>query len=447
MSWWDDVVRKTGNATSDYLVDPLRSTVRNPMDAAGNLLVAGSGLLGNLAKKQTRDQFGNLLDDASGATAADKAFDAQQEAGAQAQGSIGDAYTQGMGLLSPYQQNAGQNFNTLQSNVNKGFYTPNYRPFMGQTASGNQAPQFSQYGGPMQSGAQAPEMQRFDGQMSSGNQAPTWQGYGGALSSGNQAPEFHKYNGQMSTFGQNDPQYQNYQGSMFSGLEAPQYQSFNAQQRPELGLGKTNEIGAFGLQGQDYGVPQQFQRQEATAENIQKFANPYLDQIIQKGTNAIQGSAAAKGLLQSSGTINQIGDWASSAAQNNFNDAFGKFQDSQNAGMGDFRDQRNFNANQIGDTFNRFASANNMAQTNFGQDRGFGAGQNSEQNQFNLAGAGFNSGEFNSGRNAGMANNQSMNANETNLAGFRQGALEGDRGAGMSANQFANNFGMQGAQF
>ncbi len=58
---------------------------------------------------------------------------------------------------------------------------------------------------------------------------------------------------------------------------------------------------------------------------INQYMTPYLNDIINRGSSAIQSSAAAKGLLGSSGTLNDIGDWAAQATQNAWRDAAGLY--------------------------------------------------------------------------------------------------------------------------
>ena len=76
--------------------------------------------------------------------------------------------------------------------------------------------------------------------------------------------------------------------------------------------------------------PGAFTTQYGTYENLQPYMNPFLDQIINRGNNAIQSSAAARGLLQSSGTINDIGDWTAQAQGQAFNDARNAFNNDRN---------------------------------------------------------------------------------------------------------------------
>ena len=96
-----------------------------------------------------------------------------------------------------------------------------------------------------------------------------------------------------------------------------------------------------------------FNTQYATLDNLKTYMNPFLDQIIARGNKAIQGSAAAQGLLGSSGTLNNIGDWTAKATEGAYNDARNAF----NSDRGYMTDQYWNNRNS--DT-NAFNTANNF---------------------------------------------------------------------------------------
>lgn len=92
--------------------------------------------------------------------------------------------------------------------------------------------------------------------------------------------------------------------------------------------------------------------QYATLENIQPYMNPYLDQIINRGNNAIQQSAAARGGLQSSGTINDIGDWTSQATANEYNNATNRFNSDRGYMTDNYWKDRTANTSDYWDTYN-----------------------------------------------------------------------------------------------
>lgn len=88
-------------------------------------------------------------------------------------------------------------------------------------------------------------------------------------------------------------------------------------------------------------APEAFNTQYGTLENLQPYMNPYLDQIIERGNNAIQSSAAARGLLGSSATLNNIGDWTAQAQQRAYSDARDAFNYDRTYMTDVFRDNRN----------------------------------------------------------------------------------------------------------
>lgn len=68
-----------------------------------------------------------------------------------------------------------------------------------------------------------------------------------------------------------------------------------------------------------------FNTQYGTLGNIQDYMNPYLDQIIERGNKNILASASARGLLGSTGTENRLGEWATQAQADAYNDAWNRF--------------------------------------------------------------------------------------------------------------------------
>lgn len=83
----------------------------------------------------------------------------------------------------------------------------------------------------------------------------------------------------------------------------------------------------------------------ATYKNIQDYRDPLTDKLIASGSRAIQGSAASRGMLKSSGTIEDIGDWAVGAESNAQQQAMSAFI-ADRTGMYDiFKDQRDFDYN------------------------------------------------------------------------------------------------------
>lgn len=330
--WWDRTKRMAGNAAA-YGLAPV---------------TGGASLLG---KQNVRNVAGDFLSDpvgtvgkawewASGAQDTQKALDAQMQAAGQAGGAITGAYQQGQGLLAPYQQGGGQNFQDYSAMVRNGGFTPQYSSYQGQTQAGQQF---------------TPQYQGYSGQMSSGNPLPQYQQFGGAT----------------------------------------QYQ---AGARPE--------------------------RQMATAQNVNMFMDPGYQFRMNQGLNAIQSSAAAKGLLGSSATLNGIQDYAQGLASQEFGNAYNRFSNAQNQQQGDFEADRAF------------------GQGNFQDARNFGYGMNRDLNTWNAQNADRGQAWFEGDRAAGLQNNQFQNnfglqAGQMGLNAFNQ-----DRAFGYGMNQDLNNWNM-----
>lgn len=106
--------------------------------------------------------------------------------------------------------------------------------------------------------------------------------------------------------------------------------------------------------GQTQAMPQYqpsgFNTQYGTFGNIQDYMNPYLDQTIERGNKNILANASARGLLGSTGTGNELGDWAAQAQSDAYNDAFGRFTQDRGYMTDVYKDQRNFDYGNYMDT-------------------------------------------------------------------------------------------------
>lgn len=325
---------------------------------------------------RSTDPLGHL----SGGDQIDSALKDQQAYNDKGVGQINASYQDAKGLMSPYQQGGAQNFQDMQGMVRNGAFNPQYQGYQGLMSGGVSNPMFQ---GP--AGGVNPQFQGMDGGVN-----PQFQGYSGPMSAGNV-----------------NPQYQGYQGPMTSGQQAPQFQQyggpsqFNAQARPE--------------------------RMAGTTENVNMFQDPGYQFRLQQGIGAIEGSAAARGLLGSSATLQGINDYAQNAASQEFGNAYGRMQQNQANRQQDFESDRGFNQNNFGQNFQR------------------GYGMSQDQNNFNMNAAGFNQNAFEGDRafgfNAGQAANQfgQQNADRTLQA------FQGDRAAGMMQSGQQNDFNQQNA--
>lgn len=393
--WWQRAGRALVNpvaAVGDAIGGTAGKVISNVADpgrmiggTAGNV-VSGvtnpGGLLGDaagsdFAKRQvdellyrSTDPLGHL----SGADQVDSALKDQMAFADKGIGQLGQSYGQAQGLLAPYQQGQAQNFQDFQGMVRGGAFSPQYQGYGGPMSGGNVNPQFQGTQGPMVGGDFNPQFQGYGGPMSVGNVNPSYQGYGGPMSSGQQAPQYQQYGGPS------------------------QYQ---AQARPE--------------------------RMAATAENVNMFMDPGYKFRLDQGLGAIQSSAAAKGLLGSSATLQGINDYAQNAASQEFGNAYGRFQNAQNNQQGDFESDRGF------------------GQTNFGQNFQRAYGMNQDANSYGMNAANFNQNVFEGDRGFGYQASQAPNAFNQQNADRTFSGLVGDRAAGLQYAGMQNDFGQQNA--
>jgi hypothetical protein len=93
-----------------------------------------------------------------------------------------------------------------------------------------------------------------------------------------------------------------------------------------------------------------FETKYGTLGNIQDYMNPYLDKIIERGNKNILASASARGLLGSTGTENQLGEWATGAQADAYNDAWSRFDKDRGYMTDVYLDGRNFDYRNMRDT-------------------------------------------------------------------------------------------------
>ncbi len=110
-----------------------------------------------------------------------------------------------------------------------------------------------------------------------------------------------------------------------------------------------------GLNPNENSMPPQdtgaFNSQYATWDNIQPYMNPYLDKIISQGTNAIEHSAAGKGLFGSTGNVNDIGNWATNASSQAYNDAVNRFGQDRGYATDQYWNNRNADTSDAWKTY------------------------------------------------------------------------------------------------
>lgn len=122
-----------------------------------------------------------------------------------------------------------------------------------------------------------------------------------------------------------------------------QYQEFQQQQanqQPWLAAGKTalSQLGTMASQAPSF-----------TAQDFQNNMDPAYQFDLQQGQQALERSAAARGGLQSGGTLKDLTNYAQGAASNEYQNAYNRFMNNQNT------------------QFNRLSSIAGLGQTANGQ--------------------------------------------------------------------------------
>jgi hypothetical protein len=111
--------------------------------------------------------------------------------------------------------------------------------------------------------------------------------------------------------------------------------------------------------------------QNITMDSISPYMNPFMDQIIASGTNAIAHSGAGQGLFGSSGNINDIGTWATNAKAQGINDAVGRMLSDRGYFTDQYWNGRDADTQDYWNKYNANVQASDNAYTRFQGDRGF----------------------------------------------------------------------------
>lgn len=159
--------------------------------------------------------------------------------------------------------------------------------------------------------------------------------------------------------------------------------------------GRTANLGGYALNGQSFDLAPAPTRQSATAENVQAYANPFLSQIIDQGRRAIEKSASGSGLRGSSAMLADVGNFATKAAQQNYNDAITQFNNNQSNTINDYNDTRKFQQDALKTAFDnlntdqktqhdQYVDKRDFDQKNFIDKRNFESDENEAGNKWNL---------------------------------------------------------------
>jgi hypothetical protein len=168
--------------------------------------------------------------------------------------------------------------------------------------------------------------------------------------------------------------------------------------------------------------PSAFQTQYGTFDNIQDYVNPFAQAIVDKGNQNIMAQASARGLLGSTGTANQLGDWASQVWADQYEKGFNRHGYDREYMTDVYRDNRDYSSDNLWKTnafnYGMYGDAKNDWRTDM-------------QNWYNAM-----NGINNTGINASNQAGAIQTLLGSNLAGLF--GNQGDVGA-MSAIQQGNN--------
>lgn len=159
-------------------------------------------------------------------------------------------------------------------------------------------------------------------------------------------------------------------------------------QAPGPGIGSQNLGGAPG------GNTGSFNTQYATTNNLNPYmsgwggspyqyqgpgefrpeSDPGFEFAKQQAINAIQNSASARGMLGSTGTMNDIVDRINGLSWQHVNDAFGRYANQRDFGRDTYRDDRNFYAGDVGQARDSFFGDRNYMTDVFRDNRNFNYG-------------------------------------------------------------------------
>lgn len=165
--------------------------------------------------------------------------------------------------------------------------------------------------------------------------------------------------------------------------------------------GTTDKLGAFGLNGYDP-TYKQTDRQAATMDNLDAYADPSYQFRLQQGVNGLDASAAAKGGLLSSGHEKDVTDYAQGLASTEYQNMYNRFTNDQNNIQNDNNTANNFASGMLNDSYARASGDRSFGQGAYQNDvnNGMGAMQNAQ-------------GQFNTDRNYMTNQYNTMNAADT----------------------------------
>jgi hypothetical protein len=203
-----------------------------------------------------------------------------------------------------------------------------------------------------------------------------------------------------------------------------------------------------GATGQPGAVPSSATGQPDWSKlDISKFLDPNVDYRIQKGSEAIQNSAAAKGGLYSGATAKGIADYAGNEAQNAYQNAQSAAFNDRNFMRGTYTNDRDYTTN-LGEFNANLANQQNQFNQNLGQRQtefNTGVDQNDRNFAYNaqVGDRNFNYQSLQDLANLGMQGNNGVNSIQQMLARLTSANTIASGTAGAQGTMGGNNALMQ----
>lgn len=203
---------------------------------------------------------------------------------------------------------------------------------------------------------------------------------------------------------------------------------------------QTQNLGAYGVNGYDPSIGPQVNRQAATMDNLNAYADPSYQFRLQQGVNGLDASAAAKGGLLSSGHMKDLTDYSQGLASTEYQNMYNRFNNDQNNIQNDQNTRNNFAADQTQNMFNR----QNIDQTNRVGDannaNNFASGMLNDQYARASGDRSFGQGAYQNDVNNGMWAMQNAQGQFNNDRNYMTNNYWDNRNADTADNHYNNNF-------
>jgi hypothetical protein len=171
------------------------------------------------------------------------------------------------------------------------------------------------------------------------------------------------------------------------------------------------------LGGYGSGWNGQYAFQEGGLDALQPYMNPFLDKIIERGNNNILATASARGHLRSTGLENQLGEWATQAQADAFNDAWNRFSDDRGMKRGIYENDRNFAQGDQINAYGQMTGDRNYMTDAYRDSRNFDYGNFRDTDRWNYLLYGDARDDFNTRMKDWLAANQGIVNTGVNAAG------------------------------